>query len=171
MSLTIDAGTRIGALIAAHPEVQASLVEWIPALDPLNNPALDTTSLERAAAMGGLEARELVERLRSLTGQPEPEPAVCNCQHGATTPEEPMPEWVSSVAVVEVIDADAMLATGVHPIGTIRAAAAALDVGQAVRMNVGFRPEPLMEKMRSAGFRVWCGQLQPGRHSVFVTTA
>jgi hypothetical protein len=104
-------------------------------------------------------------------GAPEPPSGGCSGSHGAATPEEPRPDWVDAVEITETIHADAMLAVGVHPIGAVRQAAAALLSGQAVLLETSFRPEPLLETMRQADYRVWCGRLEPGRHSTYITLA
>jgi hypothetical protein len=57
-------------------------------------------------------------------------------------------------ALAVLIDADAMLERGVHPIGKIREAMGALGPGKVVVLRSSFRPEPLIEAMRRAGAAV-----------------
>jgi hypothetical protein len=149
MSLTITPETKIEALLDAFPGLDGALTECVPALSRLQNPVLrkaffKTATLEQAARLGGVNVRDVVLKLRERTGQPLPdEPA------GSAATNSP-------VTVVERIDADAMLAQGVHPVGRVRQACTHLAKGEAVEMSVGFRPAPLMDLMQREGFLVTC---------------
>lgn len=145
MNPAISPETRLGELLHAYPGVEDSLIEWVPALARLKNPVLRetftrTATLDQAARLGGISARDLVTKIRELTGQPE-------------AADSPIP---AAVTVVERIDADAMLATGVHPVGRVRQACAHLSPGEAIEMSVGFRPAPLIDTMQRSGYAVTC---------------
>jgi hypothetical protein len=74
---------------------------------------------------------------------------------------------VRAGTVVKEIDADAMLAQDVHPLALVRTRAAELLPGQLVRVDVGFRPVPLIEVLQGAGHPVHA-QADGARFRVFV---
>jgi hypothetical protein len=172
VSLAINPQTRVGALLEAYPELEQTLVECAPAFAKLRNPILRRTvarvaTLEQAARIGGISARELVRRLREAAGQSVPELAGAN----ERAPDEPAPAWLVMERIRARFDADAMLATGEHPLGRMRRAVDALAPGEIVELTSSFRPEPLIEAFRRAGFLVHSAELEPGRHATFITRA
>ena len=73
-------------------------------------------------------------------------------------------EWLMGARVVQTIDADAMLKTGVHPVGKVKESTAGLAPGEAVQLVSSFCPQPLIELMRAAGYSVATVEANPGRH-------
>jgi hypothetical protein len=170
MSLPINPETKVGALLDAYPGIDEVLIAWVPAFAKLRNPILRKTvakvaTLEQAARVGGVSVRDMVMKLREATGQTGLEifDSPCAAQDGGP------PEWVKAEAVTHEIDADSMLATGVHPIGKVRECSAALKPGEIVLLTSSFRPEPLLEAMRRSGLSVYCAESAPGRHNTFIT--
>jgi len=169
MSIPINPETKVGALLDAYPGIEEVLIGLVPAFVKLKNPILRKTvakvaTLEQAASIGGIGVRDLVRRLRETAGLACPE-----------LPEEEVglspggvPDWVREESVCHSIDADSMLETGVHPIGKVRECAAALRDGEIVRLTSSFRPEPLIETMRRAGFAVYSAETAAGRHATYV---
>lgn len=172
MSLAINPETKVGALLEAYPELEQTLVECAPAFARLKNPILRRTvarvaTLEQAARIGGISVRELVRRLRAAAGQGPPEDA------GGEEPalEGPAPDWVVPERIRARFDADAMLATGEHPIGRVRRSVSALEPGEIVELTSSFRPVPLIETFRRAGCLVHSAEVAPGRHATYITRA
>ncbi len=168
MSLPITPDTKVGALLEAYPELEEHLIACAPAFARLRNPVLRRTvarvaTLEQAARVGGISVRELVRRLREAAGQSGGEPAGTE-----TVAAEQTPAWVNDEHVRFNIDADAMLETGVHPIGKVRACASELRPGELIKLTSSFRPEPLLETMRRAGLAVFCAEFAPGRHATYL---
>jgi hypothetical protein len=168
MSLPITPDTKVGALLEAYPELEEHLIACAPAFARLRNPLLRRTvakvaTLEQAARVGGISVRDLVRLLREAAGQTSGEPAGVE-----TVAVEEAPPWVHDAHVRFAIDADAMLETGVHPIGKVRACAAELRPGELVKLTSSFRPEPLLETMRRAGLAVFCAEFAPGRHATYI---
>ena len=160
----ITPDTKVGALLDAYPGIEEKLIALVPAFAKLRNPILRKTvakvaTLEQAAKVGGIPLRDLMRHLSEATGE-APAGAAEERHTGDAT-------WVDSVRVVEEIDADAMLETGVHPIGRVREAVAGLEDGEAVCLKSSFRPEPLLETMRRGGLRVHCEETAPGRHASY----
>lgn len=173
MSLSIQPDTRLADLFEAYPAVEAPLLQAVPSLGKLENPVLratvlKTATVQQAAQLAGVSAQDLTAALRRFTGQKEEASCGGGCAHNygpARVGTGPEPEWARTFTVKHSIDADAMLSTGVHPIGKVRECAASLAGGEMVVMTVSFRPEPLLENLRQAGFEVWCGEREPGRYT------
>jgi DUF438 domain-containing protein len=142
---------------------------------------------EAGKYIGTLEVTQDITRLRALEGERRlleyddtpaapappapPRPArglsqIAPAPPAAAAPA--VPAWLDRTMVRHIIDADSMLATGVHPIGTVRQKSASLGPGEIVRLDSGFRPEPLLTAMTNAGFAVHCLETSPGRHSTFI---
>lgn len=159
----ITAETKVGALLDAWPELEETLVALSPRFEKLKNPLLRRTvakvaTLEKAAAIGGVPVRDVVRALRSAAGQDLGEPAAASAP--TATPPAPAPvaaetpAWVRDGVVVHEVDADAMLAKDVHPLAHVRTHAAKLTEGQLLRLDVSFRPVPLLDVLTGAGHPV-----------------
>lgn len=158
MSLPITPETKVGALLEAYPQLQATLIEIAPAFAKLKNPVLRKTvakvaSLEQAARVGGVPLPELLARLRSAAGVNAGDVSASEAPAG---PQGQRPEWATESA--HRIDAERLLQGGVHPLGQIRQALANTDV---VLVETTFYPAPLVDVMRREGLDVWCDQAGP----------
>jgi hypothetical protein len=160
---TITPETTVAALLDSWPELESELLATAPVMGSLRNPVLrkavaESATLARVAELAAIPAPDLVKRLRDAAGLRD---------SGTDARVLPAaPDWALESRVRFDIDADAMLATGVHPIGTVRNSAMELQAGDVLRLRSGFRPQPLIEAMQRAGLEVWCGEAAPGR---FVT--
>jgi hypothetical protein len=66
---------KVGELLEAYPDLEATLIGLAPEFAKLRNPILRRTvakvaTLHQAARIGGLDVRELVRTLRAAAGQP-----------------------------------------------------------------------------------------------------
>jgi hypothetical protein len=165
MSLAINPSTKVGDLLDAYPGMDEVLIGIAPAFTKLRNPILRKTvaklaTLEQAAKIGGVTVREIVNKVREAAGQ--------GCAEFDETPvtacAEPPPCWFNEARVGMRVDADAMLDQGVHPLGLVMQSASKLERGGIIRIESGFRPEPLIEKMKEQGLAVWSRESEPGRH-------
>lgn len=168
MSLPIHPETRVGALLDAYPGIEEALIRWVPAFAKLRNPILRRTvakvaTIEQAARIGGIGVRDLVRMLREETGQATDAP-VSEVQRLAQS----APAWAGTATIRETIDAEAILATGVHPLGKVRRAAEELSAGEAVLVASSFRPEPLIDALSKAGFAVYSHETTPGAHETLI---
>jgi uncharacterized protein DUF1858 len=155
MSLAITPETTVGALLEAYPQMEKVLVDMAPAFAKLRNPVVRRTvariaTLEQAAKIGGVSLQAMILRLRDVAGQSAPELPAAEPRQDAGEDAS----WLTDGRVVEEIDADDMLERGVHPIGKIREAVAALGPGEIVVLRSSFRPQPLIETLRRAGAAV-----------------
>jgi hypothetical protein len=168
--------TRVGELLAAYPALEDVLVSLAPAFANLRNPLLRRTvarvaTLEQAARIGGLTVRELVLRLREAAGVADLAPGerastdadvrnstTSDSAHPdaretsgpgiATQATAELPAWVSDSRVVAVLDADALLDRGEHPLGVVKRLLGTLDGSEAICIESSFLPAPLIDALR-----------------------
>lgn len=168
MTTPIQPETRISTLLAAHPELEGRLLAAVPALGQVRNETLrrslmEGTTLEQAARLAGLPPAEFVAVIRAWAGQPQAQEASCGPGGHTPLPPTPRPAWARSFTPRFRVDADEMLATGMHPAGTVKQHASALGPGEMVVLTSSFCPSPLILMMRQSGFEAWTGETAPGR--------
>jgi hypothetical protein len=146
--------TKVAELINAYPKLEQVLVDYVPAFERLKNPVLRKTvaritTLQQAAAIGGVEVEDLINHLRAEVGQDRLSGAVAT----AYTTEQP--NWFSEARVVAELDAKGMLAAGEHPVNQVIADLNALGQGDIYKLVAPFMPAPLVDKASSLGFSHW----------------
>lgn len=183
--LPITPETTVAALLDAYPELETVLVGLAPAFKNLRNPVLRRTvakvaTLDRAARIAGIPPRELVARLRAQVGQPVDSLEDVSMQGGRSCAEpgchtppvvdHPSCDWLCESRIVERIDADALLATGVSPLAKVLGAAKLLQKDGILAVSVAFRPIPLIETLQKQGFRTACRETRRGAFELLVCT-
>ncbi len=173
MSIPITPDTKVGALLEAYPGIEELLIARVPAFEKLRNPILRKTvakvaSLDQAARMGGIGVRELVCTLRKAVGQ---EPGDELPAEETASPPSSLPAWAAAGQERFVIDADSMLAAGVHPIGKVRQCSASLKPKEFLKLTSSFRPEPLLDAMSESGYAVYSHETSPGSHVTYIGSA
>lgn len=182
MSLSITPQTKVGELLDAYPGIEDTLIEWVPAFRKLKNPILRKTvakvaTLDQAARIGGVSTQELVLKLRAATGQNGEgatfEGDCCAARDSQDSDGEPethgaAPTWVESNRLHSVLDAEALLAGGDHPLGRTQAILAQMTREEALRIDSTFRPAPLIDLFRGQGLRVYYRETEPGRHQTWL---
>ena len=167
MSIRIQPETRLSVLIDSHPELEPRLMIALPALAGVRSEAmrrslLEGTTLEQAARLAGLPAPEFVATIRAWAGEEEEE-ASCGPGGHVPLPATPRPAWASRFTPRFRVDADEMLAAGVHPAGKVKQCASLLAQGEMAVLTSSFCPSPLIQMMRHSGFAAWTGETSPGR--------
>jgi hypothetical protein len=184
--LTITPDTKVAELLANFPDLEPVLVAQAPAFERLRNPVLRrtvarVTSLGQAAAIAGIDARQLVIALRRAAGQPVGEDAIVSAaQAGARGPCElaaggtdltvdALPSLPGGAVPTETVDADAMLNAGEVPLKAIFDRAMALRPESTLDVLIAFRPIPLIDKLTVHGFVCALGRAADGRYVLRVT--
>ena len=152
--LVIAPKTKIAELIEAYPNLEPVLVDYVPAFEKLRNPVLRRTiaritTLQQAAAIGGVDVQDLINHLRKEVGQDH----FAGAAAAAYTMEQPA--WFSETRVVTEFDAKGMLADGEQPVNQVIADLQALDQGDIYKLVAPFMPAPLVDKASSLGFSHW----------------
>jgi hypothetical protein len=165
----ITPDTRVAELLDEWPELEPVLMAQSPAFQKLRNPVLRRTiarvaTLQQAAALAGISARDLVIALRRAAGQAVDDVAATVARSerppssacGGTAPLQPVSSprlEPDGGAAVDTIDADALLEAGEVPIKPVMDAARRLNGGECLRVIVSFPPVPLIDRLESHGFR------------------
>lgn len=178
MNLDITPQTKVGELLDAYPGIEDTLIEWVPAFRKLKNPILRKTvakvaTLDQAARIGGVSARELVLKLRQATGQSgEASGAEVDTggedARGDESAQGVAPGWVESNRLHAVLDAETLLAGGDHPLGRTQAVLVQMTREESLRIDSTFRPAPLIDLFRNQGLRVYYRETEPGRHQTWL---
>ena len=155
--LVIAPRTKVAELIDAYPALERVLVDYVPAFEKLKNPVLRKTvaritTLQQAATIGGVNAKDLINHLRKEVGQDQFTGAATA---GYTTEE---PSWFSEERVVVGLDASGMLAAGEQPVNQVIADLQAMDLGDIYKLEAPFLPAPLVDKASSLGIAHWVTQ-------------
>ncbi len=139
--LIIAPKTKVAELIEAYPQLEQVLIDYVPAFERLKNPVLRKTvaritTLQQAAAVGGVNVQDLVNHLRQEAGQVE----FSGAATAAYTTEQP--NWYSEIRVVAGLDATAMLAEGEQPVNQVIADLQALDQGDIYKLDRSLYARP-----------------------------
>lgn len=176
----ITPAMKVAELLETWPALEQVLVAQAPAFERLRNPILRRTvarvaTLEQAAGIAGLSARDLVATLRRAAGQPVDDMDVRDRQghagcarlqvdRDADTP----PDWLDPARVRRVIDADALLAEGAVPLTVVFLAVRELGPEDILEVTVSFRPIPLVESLQKQRYRCHLAASAPDRYDLYV---
>lgn len=167
-SIDISPETKVGDLLEAYPELEEVLIEIAPMFAKLRNPVLrrtiaKVTTLERAAAVAGIPARDLVASLQGSLGMSVDE--VQKDSEGTGTEDVPLPEWVDLQSVVWTLDADSLLEANQHPISEVKRRASNLNPGEIGLIRSSFRPAPLIDVLAAQGIDTATHRSSSGFHT------
>jgi len=166
--------TKIGELLDSYPELEEILIAQAPAFKKLSNPVLRRTvariaTVEKAAGIAGIPARELVRTLRNAVGlDVEVDTGDRSTEPGTVQEPAVLPAWVDAKNVRETIDADALLDAGVVPLARVLTRARELKGSDLLRVDSSFRPAPLTEKLHESGFRCHVHAVDSERFETYI---
>jgi len=152
--ITITPKTKVAELLEAYPQLEPTLISYVPAFEKLRNPVLRKTvvritTLQQAAVIGGVKVEELINHLRKEVGQDY----YWTGESAAYTTEQP--GWFTETRVVAGLDAGAMLAAGEQPVNQVIADLQALAQGDIYKLVAPFMPAPVVDKASSLGISHW----------------
>lgn len=175
----INPGMKVAELLDHWPELEEVLVAQAPAFQKLRNPILRRTvarvaTLEQAAGIAGIGARDLVRTLRQAIGQPTEPGATGDADDSGSVRLQPdlegdPPAWFDPARIVNTIDADALLAAGQVPLNAAFAAVRVLKPGDILEISATFRPVPLVENFLKQGHRCYLRAWAPGKFHLYAT--
>jgi len=174
--IDITSQTKVAELLEQYPELEETLIDQAPMFAKIQNPVLRKTvarvaTLERAAGMAGIPVARLVNALREAAGLPGGTQATMgNARDGEKLQQShgDEPGWVAGGKVVKEIDADGMLAEGVHPLNLVQQTAAGLQPGEMIRIESSFPPIPLTDALKQKGFATHTGIASAGVYVTFI---
>ena len=152
--IIINPKTKVLQLIETYPELEAIIIEYLPAFSKLDNPILrnsvaKVTTLQQAASIGKVKVEELINHLRREVGQElvsESFESVYNTKR---------PEWFDEDIITEEFDIREMLSEGEHPVNHVMAELGKLKEGKIYGIIAPFLPAPLIDKTQSIQFAHW----------------
>ena len=168
-NVVIGPETRVGDLLDAYPEAEQVLIGIAPQFKALRNPVLRRTvarvaTLEQAARVAGMSARELVMSLRGALGadggvlEEGPDRAVGN---------DDAPVW-ARLDHEATIDAGALLENGQTPVAAASRALAEMETGDVLVVAAPFQPAPLIDSLTGKGHEVYARAEEAGSWRVWV---
>ena len=155
----ISAGTNVGALLDAHPELVEFLASYHPRFARLRNSLLrrvmaPRVTLADAARIAGIDPSALVDAVRRAAGE-----------SSAATPVAAAPAWEPTPmpAALAALPADARLevdvrpdiARGEEPFARIMSGVRDLSPGRVLVLRAPFEPIPLYEVLGRRGLAHW----------------
>ena len=163
--MEIGPGTKVYKLLEEYPQLEEDLILLNPGFERLKNPMLRNTvarfvTLRQAAFVSGMDAMDLVNFLRQRVGQRPLE------ELPPEEKDEVVPRWLSQEPAI-IIDVERLLKKSHNPLETITCALDKVGEGEIVLLRSPFRPDPLMEIMRSRGIEVFSAQEGPDFYTYF----
>ncbi len=161
--------TNVAALLDHFPELEDVLIGLAPPFRKLKNPILRKSvarvaSLRQAAAVGRLDVRDLVNRLRTAVGQQElPAGAAIDTVSYLS----PRPKWVDDSKIVASINEQAADPDKM-PVVTLLQRSAILKPGEMLELVTTFLPAPGIDILRKKGLQVWSMEDEEGRMRTYV---
>ncbi|GAB1402932.1 MAG: DUF1858 domain-containing protein [Lentimicrobiaceae bacterium] len=152
--LIITPKTKVLQMIEAYPQLEETLISYVPAFKKLKNPLLRKTvakiaTLQQAAAIGNVPVEELINKFRNEIGQD-----LMNQQENASYNQQ-KPQWFNESLIAGELDARPMLAAGEHPVNQVIADLNQLPKGKIYKLTAPFLPAPLIDKASSLNFDHW----------------
>ena len=159
INLDIIPETILAEMLEQFPNVEAKLIELIPALQTFKNPVLrnsiaKVTTVKQAASIGQIPLGEFVNKLRREANLEE-----FKLKESITLEDSLKPGWLIEEKIVTTYDAIEDIANGLHPVGKVITAAESLAVGEIYLLITNFVPAPLIKKGEDMGLKVFNTQI------------
>ncbi len=165
--ITLD--TKISDLLNDYKGMKDILIEINPKFKKLNNPILRKTlakvaGVRQAAIVGGMDPVELLNKLRVSVGQ---EPIDLQEIGDDKNIVEDAPMWIEQEPRV-TIDANELLDNEKNPLAEALKMIKSLNNEDLLLIDSDFRPEPLIDELKKAGYSTYCKELNSNRYKTFV---
>lgn len=151
--------TKISELLEDYPSLETKLLELSPVFSKLKNPILRrtvarVTSLQQAAMVAGINPILLVKELRTMAGLSslDLDTNEVNVEQDALSS---APDWFVEGRIKRVLDARPIIDAGGSPMQEILRLANELGSNEILRLTTSFRPQPIIDVLKSKGFEVW----------------
>ena len=125
-------------------------------------------TLEKAAQVARIPARQLVSALRHAVGQA---PEDFTSQEAGPPAIETRPDWLDEQKVRVTINADDLLAAGQVPLNHVNSALQKLQPKDLLKVTSSFHPAPLIEAMERAGHKMYVVQVSRELFHTYVLCA
>lgn len=155
--MTINANTKIAAILKQHPEALDAIVSMSPKFNKLRNPLLrklmaSRTSINMASKVAGCQVNDFFEKLKPLGFVAD---------KTATIDKEEMPEtapsFLQDVNEQEIVELDVrpIIDSGKDPFNIITGKIKQLQSGEILKLVNSFEPVPLIQILSKQGFEYY----------------
>lgn len=171
---TINANTKIAAILKQHPDALEAIIGISPKFNKLRNPLLrklmaSRTSISMASRIGGCTVNDFFDRLQPL-GFVADTTAVPEESEQSTA----APEFLKKLSAGQIkeLDVRPVLEEGKDPFNLILSTIKQLQPGQVLKLLNGFEPIPLIQLLGKQGFETYCETINENLvHTYFFKTA
>lgn len=150
---TINANTKIAAVIKEHPEAMEAIISINPRFEKLRNPLLrklmaGRTSLAMASKVGGCRIGDFFDKLRPLGFNIDSDTLPVDDEH------TPVPDFIHSIRQEQLVELDVrpLIAAGKDPLKLILEKSKGVAAGQILKIVNTFAPAPLIPVLEKKGF-------------------
>ncbi|HRQ52319.1 MAG TPA: DUF2249 domain-containing protein, partial [Agriterribacter sp.] len=162
--MTINAGTKIAAILKQNAAALDAIIALSPKFEKLRNPILrrvmaGRTSIAMAAKIGGCAVEDFFDRLKPLGFEADTGAATV----AAEEPKKPLPPFITSLGKEQVIELDVrpVIASGKDPLSIIVQKVKTIQPGQVLKIINTFEPTPLMALLEKQGFVSCADTIEP----------
>ncbi len=173
--LTINANTKIAAILKAHPDALEAIIRISPAFNKLRNPILRKVmavraTISMAAKIGGCKVEDFFHALQPLGFNietdfpPEPEDNMETAQ----------PDFMQNIRNLRVheLDVRPVIESGNDPLSIILKKTGEVKSGEILLLINSFVPTPLIHLLKTKGFTSYTKTISPDLyHTWFHKTA
>ena len=151
--MTINANTKIAAILKQRPEALEAIISLSPKFNKLRNPLLrklmaSRTSISMASKVGGCTVDDFFEKLGPLGFEAGLSPIV---EEEKSEPAPPFMQTISEKSVVE-LDVRPIIESGKDPLNIITKRIKELKNGEVLKLVNSFEPVPLIQILSKQGF-------------------
>lgn len=151
--MTINANTKIAAILKHNADALDAIVSISPKFEKLRNPLLrkimaGRTSLAMASKIGGCSVNDFFVKLQPLGFE------IDSTIQAIEKPVSKMPEVFSSLKKENIVSLDVrpVLAAGSDPLNLILEKVNSLEAGKCLKIINTFEPTPLINMLEKKGF-------------------
>lgn len=155
--ITINANTKIAAILKAHPDALEAIISISPKFNKLRNPLLrkimaSRTSVAMASKVGGCTPNDFYEKLKPLGFTIDKDVAVKeeSLQHN-------VPQFMHQLTEknTEILDVRPVIEGGKDPFNIIMKKIKELQAGNILKLINSFEPAPLITILSKHGFEYY----------------
>jgi len=146
--------TTVAELLNDYKGMKDILISINPKFKKLNNPILRRTlaklaTVKQAAIIGGMDAYELLNKLRVAVGQ---KPIEID-ESKKIVIDDTKPKWAEKEPIA-ILNANELLDNGKNPLAEAHQHLRKLKEDEMIKIISDFRPEPLIEEFEKQGYEV-----------------
>lgn len=155
--ITINANTKIAAILKQHPDALEAIISISPKFNKLRNPLLrklmaGRTSISMASKIGGCTVNDFFEKLQPLGFKVDRA-----TQSDENSDTAPVPDFLKNISAENIVELDVrpVLDSGKDPLSLILEKIKPLNSHQALKLVNSFEPVPLIQLLEKQGYQTY----------------